>query len=350
MKRVANLLKIYFILVCFGCSSEQDEPVLNDFRVTKKLEHYQSPIDSKDIGEVVDILIMDSVLVTSNMYEEFIFKIYNINTGKVINQCISKGRGPGEVLDPNLISKYNDTTFTTFDVNKKELIYYSILELCKGSSSSLKDVQLDFGIFRANPLNDSLVICTGVFEDGEYYLINMNSKDRVSTLEYPYVKQLEMILPFTKGFLLQGELALRPFHNEFVKVCNGAGIIEIGTINDEIMENVFTKVYFNPIFKLNGIHPAFARESKFAFHSLNVTKEYFYTIYSGNSMAEKGGEFTAGHNLLVYNWHGQPVINYQLDRKIKRFTLNIERSIAYGYCTNPTTGEPEIVYYKLPNL
>jgi hypothetical protein len=351
MKFIRQLC-IYFshiyILFCSGCTTQNSDSVLHEFKVTKKLTHIQSNIKNDDIGEVVDILVKDTILITNQMFNEYIFKIFNVKTGETLCQCISKGKGPGEMLKPNLINEYNDSLFSTFDVNRKELIYCSYDGLCHEDPNSIIYHKLNYNAFRAYPLNDSLVICTGIFDEGQFILVNMHSKKIIATQDYPSIDNLGKFNNVIKGLLLQGEMALRPGHAEFVYVCNGADIIEMGNIHDNLINNTLTKVYSLPKFEVRGNTPVHPKESKFAFHSLIGTQKYFYVIYSGNSMAEKGSEFTAGRNLLVYNWKGEPIINFELDRAIKRMTFDERKRIIYGYCTAPTTGEPEFVTYQLP--
>jgi hypothetical protein len=333
-----------------GCNTKYNDPVLDNFKRTQKLKHFPSRIESDSIGAIIDLLIMDSVLVTNNMYEEFVYRLYNINTRQPIINCVKKGRGPFEVLQPNLLNRDSNTIFSTFDVNSRSLIFYTISDLINGILGSIKVVRLDYNIFRAIPINDSLVLCTGAFENGEFILINMNSKNIISTLNYPKSKEFESISDFTRGFVLQGELALRPNNVEFVKVAGSAGIIEIGKIVNGKMKRVISEEYYYPTFKLNGKFPVYAKETKFAFHSLIATEDHFYVIYSGNSIADKGKEFTSGEHILIYDWELNPIIHCKLDRELKRMSINIERNIAYGYSINSISGEPEIVCYELPNL
>lgn len=347
-RQLSAYLLVVYILSCSACSFKKSDFVLGDFKLTKKLTHVQSQIKSDDIGDVIDIMVKDTILITNQVFNEYIFKIFNVKTGEIICQSISKGKGPGEILKPNLLNEYNDLMFTTYDANRKELIYCSYNGLCQRDPNSLKYYKLNFNIFRAYPVNDSLVICTGIFDEGQFILINIHSKKIIATQDYPSIDKLKDFNNVTKGLILQGEIVLRPGHAEFVKVSNGAGVLEIGNILDNRIKNYLTKVYFISKFEIRGNAPVYSKESNFAFHSLVGTRKYFYVIYSGNSMAEKGSEFTAGRNLLVYNWEGEPVINFQLDRAIKRMTLDKTRKIIYGYCTNPTTGEPEFVTYHLP--
>jgi hypothetical protein len=332
------------------CTTQKRDSVLNEFKVTKKLAHIQSNIKNNDIGEVVDILVKDTILITNQMFNEYIFKIFNIKTGATICECIPKGKGPGEMLNPNLIKEYNDSLFSTFDTNRKELIYCSYEGLCHENPNSLIYHKFNYSVFRAYPINDSLVICTGIFDEGQFILVNMHSKKIIATQDYPSIAKLEKSTNAIKGLLLQGEMSLRPGHNQFVYVSNGVEIFEIGNIHDNLINNTLTKVYSIPKFELRGNIPVHPKESRFAFHSLIGTQEFFYVIYSGNSIIEKGSEFSAGRNLLVYNWKGEPIINFELDRAIKRMTLDERKRIIYCYCTDPNTGEPEFVTYQLPNI
>ncbi len=344
-----TILLFIQIMSC-GCTIRDKDIVLRDFKKKIELRHTPTLIKSGDIGEIVDILILDSVLIANEMFNEKIFKFYNVKTGEIIHQACNRGKGPNEILYPNLMNKYNDSTFTMFDITKKELIYINILNFSKGNTNFVKKDRLNFSIFRANSVNDSLVLCTGVFEDGGYYLINKNIANNIVALDYPPYTQVEKLTNVTKGFILQGELALRPNHNEFVKVCNGAGVFEIGKIDNFELEYTFTKTYFFPDIKLVNNRVIHSPKDRYAFHSLLVTENVFYVVYSGKSLEKEGGEFSSGHNVLVYDWSGNPIANLQLDRDVKRMSLDEKNNTIYAYSVNPITGEPEIITYKLPLL
>jgi hypothetical protein len=114
-------------------------------------------------------------------------------------------------------------------------------------------------------------------------------------------------------------------------------------------QRITSRSYFDPIIDVVEGHGVFKRNNLFTFRSATSTNKYIYVIYSGRSRDEFGDECYAGDNLLVYDWNGNPVVNYKLDRFLKIMALDVDKMQVYGFCTNPMTGEPEIVKYQLPH-
>ena len=130
-----NLLLILVIL--FGCNhqSEIKDPVLKEFKKNKALHYSVTQINPDDLGEVVDILLEDTLLVVNEIFSDKIFKIFNIKSGHLIGRFISRGDGPNEMQFPGLITSYNSHLFSTFDVNRKRLIFLSIMDFMKNKET-----------------------------------------------------------------------------------------------------------------------------------------------------------------------------------------------------------------------
>ncbi|MCK9413562.1 MAG: TolB-like 6-bladed beta-propeller domain-containing protein [Prolixibacteraceae bacterium] len=340
------------LLMQLGCNSATTkDPILADFSKTMQLKMENSSIKSSDIGEIVDMLVIDSLLISDEIFSKKIFKLYNKRTGKLLSNFIDKGRGPNEMLFPRILNYYNSDYFTLFDEDKRELIYFSLNEIrnknyqfyCKKNVELTADESF---ATKSYLLSDSMLLCTGFFANGQYALYNLNSKNTNFFLDYPYDENHKGESNRIKGTAFQGEISIKPDRKKFANATRR--IFEICEIQQTDIKRIFRKIYFFPEYKVIHNSAAFLSTQPYGFHSITSTDTYVYLIYSGRSMKEYGNEYYAGNNLLVYDWDGNPVVNFILDRYLKSFALDVKQMKIYGYCTNPISGEPEIVTYQLP--
>ena len=131
------IILIILSILLWGCTNNNKEPVLTCFKNHCKINNTISKINSNDLGEIVDMAILDSTLIITEIFSTDIVKLFNVNSGKLIG-TIKKGKGPQEILSPGVISKYSDKIFTIFERSRKELLYFSIDSLRKKNSFPLK--------------------------------------------------------------------------------------------------------------------------------------------------------------------------------------------------------------------
>lgn len=350
-----NHLKYYYILVIIiiqsvsGCTknSKTNDPVLTVFNKHINLTSNKSKINSDEIGELVDLQIFDSVLLWNEMFSPKIYKLFNIKTGKLMAQSIRKGRGPNEQSLPNLLTQYDQNTVSTYSRTKKELIFLNLKDILNGDIKFEKTVKVNSNAFQVYPINDTLLISTGIFENGQYSIFNISSQKTSAFLKYPPLKN--DVNEKTKGFIFQNEISLKPDKKKFVSVYSSQSIIEICSIQDGSIKREHLTTYEIPEVILKNGSPVYPKDSKFAFHSVSSNNEHIHLIYSGRSYADHGEYRYGGNNLLVYDWNAKPILRYKLDRYLLRATIDYASMILYGYTIHPNTGNPEIVTYNLSN-
>lgn len=342
-----------FILVCtgFSCSIDVSRSVLSDFNNMINLKLNVSPIESIELGELLDMVAFDSILIINEAFEEQIFKYFNVTNGNLGSNFVNRGKGPNELMFPGLMCALDDSIFSTYEANKKQLVYFNVHDIIANFHQFEKTIDTnlsDLIIFQSYPLNDSLIIFTGIFEDGKYCLYNSLSENMIITVEFPDDENHQEENNFIKSMAHQGEIAIKPDKRKFVFVCRN-GYFDICSVsqNELFLEN--RKLYHLSDYKVIGDNVvAHSSKSAYAFHSVEATNSYIYMIYSGRTQDEFGSEYVAGNNILVYDWNGNPVVNFKTDRYLHRMTLDGKNLIIYGYCINSVTGEPEIVTCQLP--
>ncbi len=342
-----------FVLVCIGisCSIDSSQSVLSDFDNTINLELNVSPIESVELGELLDMVSFDSILIVNEVFKEKLFNCFNVNNGHLVSNFVNRGKGPNELMFPGLICALNDSVFSTYSANKKQLIYFNVFDIINGFYQFGKVVNTDLPnliIFQSYPLNDSLIIFTGIFENGKYCLFNSISGNTIIEVEFPIDEEHQTDNNYIKSMAHQGEIAIKPDKRKFVFVCRN-GYFDICSISQDGLFLEKRKLYYLSDYKVVGNSTvAHSSKSAYAFHSVEVTDNFIYMIYSGRMQDEFGSEYVAGNNILVYDWNGNPVVNFKTDKYLHRMTLDKNNLIVYGYCINSVTGEPEIVTCQLP--
>ena len=79
-----------------------------------------------------------------------------------------------------------------------------------------------------------------------------------------------------------------------------------------------------------------------------TTEKYIYALYSGRTREEEGTESYEANDILLYDWEGNPVVNYKTDRFIRNIKYDEDEEIFYSYIVNSETGLPEIFTFELP--
>jgi len=340
------------VLITFiNCSKKNTDTVFLEFDNTVNLKSANTNIESSDLGEVVNMLICDSILIVNEMFTENIFKLFDLKTGRIVANCISKGRGPNEMLGPGIITRYKDDIFSTYPNNMQQLIYISAYDLVKGENKFRQVDKLSIpGALKTYPINDSVTISTGIFEHGRYCLHNKHSKTTVLKFDYPTDKEHKKESKIALGLAYQGLITVKPDQTRFAFAASSSGNFEIyKLLLDKDFERVVQKNYFLPKYANdNNKSVVFLKNSKEGFMSIASTGEHVYVVYSGRSREEYGTNTYNSDNILVYDWDGRPIVRFKLDRDIKNMALDEDGMKIFGYSINPVSGEPEIISYELP--
>ncbi|MBI9064842.1 MAG: hypothetical protein JEZ14_22845 [Marinilabiliaceae bacterium] len=346
-----TVLLLLFNGVFFACNYSNSDPVLKEFKKKAVLKSVVTKINSDDIGEHVDMLLIDSVLIINEMSNEYIYRLFNINNGNLIKNCIKRGSGPNEMIFPRAISYYKDDLFTSYSNSRNELLYFSLNDLLNGDDHFYRSQEIDMQTsFRGYPINDSLIICTGMYEKGRYGLYDIKNKDGSVKYDYPSDQKHEEESDLLKGMVFQGEITMHPNRNMFAHASLAACELEIFSIGKNDFERDFQKVYFLPNYTVRDNRYKLDKSNKLGFMSMISTDSFLCVLYSGRSTKEFGMECFSSNALLIYDWSGNPIIHFELDRQIKDITIDNENMIIYAYSINQYSGEPEIISYELPNF
>jgi hypothetical protein len=246
---------IKIVLICFvfshTSSFAKDDPVLSSFKKTVDIKCETSPINSDDLGEVVDFVLFDSIVVVNEMFQPYIFKYFNRNTGKKSGDFIRKGNGPNELNRTGGLERYNDSLCVAFDAVRKDLVYLNSNDILQKKYKFYKVVNFDnpsLIFFRVYPVSESMYLCTGVFEKGAYCVYNSKTKEYKTSIDFPVEEKHKNDNNQQKSMANQGKIALSPDKSKFV-FASSRGYIDFCEINNLNIEMVKRNFYFSPEYK-----------------------------------------------------------------------------------------------------
>jgi hypothetical protein len=337
----------------WSCCIKDVDPVLINFDNNIDLQSVNSSISSSDIGEIVDFRVVDSLLVINETFNDYIFKIFNLNNGKLITQNIKKGKGPDEMISARAFGYYKNDIIVSYIENQKKMIYISLKDMLNQHNHFMKVKEVAKGdsafIFKCYPINDNLVMCTGVFDKGRYCMVDFESGNWSVKYDYPYDVLHKNEGNDIKAFAFQGEISVKPDFSKFAFATSSSGNLEFFNIENNDFNKFFEKSFYLPEYKgFKGRGAASLKSNKNGFISIASSNKYVYILYSGRSKMEYGNQSYCANNILVYDWEGSPILNLKVDNLLRDMTLDLNNHKIYGYCIDNENGEPKIVKYDLP--
>lgn len=331
-------------------------------------------IKTKSILLEGKVLLQDSIL-WSNCIEGFSdnrivlrcflsdtsYYIHQINADSLIyvTRFGRRGSGPHEFLNP--ISYINtDKTLNIFEKTGKLKAFK--IKLTSNIDDYNNWIELPMAISEKEYVwkkfieqDSTMIIALG----GDLY-----SKGLLSVI-YPkenLIKNLDISYPLDnneagdgiKRFVYNnGDILKRPQKNEYVYYCSMGNYVEILDISDiyNIKRRVIVDDY--PIYEGSGLNPQYDNESYTGVKTY-VTQNYIYVIPEPYQKKEylsmlnyKGYPNSYGDQLYIFNWEGDFVHLYELDRPISTFAVVEDDSSLYGATESLKDGEIYIVKYSL---
>ena len=361
MKRFMHSAVLHGIIgaamVCAAaaCTQRSDcELVLDDFSEVVRI----APSDSVDL-EQFGIFTPSSVipyrdwLILKLSGGTHLVDIVKPSTEEKI-ECFRIGRGPGEI---NLVMTIQaiDSLLYVFDAGKQTYYTLDIERTIEERQQVLKDeIPLNSGngvdVFNRPmfmykygsgylssfingdntwfcSLNDRFDIVT------EIPLVDFRSTDELSALE-------------NSAFQLSSLFSASPGGTKGVAAMADCGTFSVFDINGDSLTERVRKIYYEPrLYSLEGkmISPAHDRSNTQAFYSAASTEENIYLLFSGKQLGDMTYPTYECNHLLVYDWDGNPVRRYELEKAINSIYLHDGR--IYGSSMYP---ESRIYVYELP--
>lgn len=333
MKLIFIILAIF---ITIGCKSNYKSDGKSDSR--KLFSHHddtligevlQTPIWSK---KPVGVSVSPYGLLAAPAFSDGVVAIYDTTSGKLITSQFKMGKGPDEFIDPiEMGYKYGDSTFCVWDLGKLSINLYKVSE--KGFSKIRS--------FQYNGINPSEL--RSVSDSTDVILTSIPNQsiilmDKNGTLDaIPYRVLNEPNLDYTRCYNSSGIdtseknklLFIAASHLPFISCYSYAG--------NRIVK-LWDKMVFKPDFEIANGWIKLNKEGFMGFDRIRVSDKFIYLSHQeitfSDWLEDKDKNLTQ-ITLLIFDFDGNLVKTYLLDRNLELFTVTPDDRILYGTIKKP---------------
>ncbi|MDD2474490.1 MAG: BF3164 family lipoprotein [Dysgonamonadaceae bacterium] len=339
-----HLLLLSLLLFFISCIDNASSD--GTFPETKTIKHTKVFSNNEPIFRGGDMLYFerDNSLIIVIYNDDYNLLKVNLNDNS-ITKLLPVGNGPDEFVNIDISQKTSDSTFLFQDSNSAQLYEMNII------TGEMKK-EYDYagrGYMKIVKMND-YYIGTGVFNEGMFAVTNNN--DSVRYVHHYPEDNIDNSKTASKAMAYQGKL----FSNnsrERVMFCSiRFPYFEIFQFNQYKVSSV-KKSYIGEFEYTispyeNMTFAAVAKNNREGYVDACTTSENIYLLYSGRSVAdadiETNEQASLSNQILVYDWDGNLVMQYETDVDLTSICVNESETIIYGVSFNP---DPEIVIFKL---
>lgn len=361
-------LHILFIFICVSCSLNKNESFLDQLKENKNTKIEGSILKSDSIiwgRSLVDII--DNKLIIQNFNIDYAFTIFSIENNILVKEkdLIKKGNGPYEMIYPACFIDQatkniyfydiNGTNITVYKINNKNLDMHQTSNWTQNHISNIDNYFWSMtGGFAI--MNDSSYILLGGTLDKTNMLsiIDQNNKKIIdSNIDFPSDKcRTEIIIK--RQIYNNGGIKKRATNNQFLYYCLEGNYAEIISFKNK--HKATRKVIINdlPIYTTadNGITPK-GNDNNLRGLKAYTTNQYIYIMpyplrhkdFIGKDNY-KGYPIYYNNDIYVFNWNGDFIKSYTLNKLIDTFVVDESDTSLFGITTDENN-EYQIIKFPL---
>lgn len=330
-------------LLLLSCTGREKEMKLGNFRIDGELAGQTIPITDKVLMPLKIFASEDKILILDYTRKD-VFKVMQLPGYEYLYSSGNIGEGPDDFINVNPESTcLKDGIFEFLDLGRVRRFALSNVGLSEIESFSLPT--LSSPLNNLEKISDTVYIAnTPVYseDDFEHMIININSSEvgkRFGNFpkgNFKLSNQQEKHIAFhciSTANSSSGRLATFYTYFKRFKIYDESGDL----IKEVVIRPNGEKQYLIKDNKLNIIH--FAEP----FSSGN----YVYALYIGKSVRDLENYVEEYFPLLtIWDWDGNPIAQYQLNKPITSFTISEDKHRLYGISY---LNMGEIYQFELPD-
>lgn len=326
----------FLVLSCADKKSGKDIDSIDD--VVTHLIHGEELVMDLFLATPYQIEIMDSLLIIMDKVDDRVIVMYDVKNNRVVNRVIKEGQGPDEILQPiSMNLSLDNKSLAIFQRQNGAYGEYNLADLVNSNISPMN--KLNFKLAdRIVEVNDGF-LATGPYENGMFTMWDKKGTLLNTINIYPdYIQSIED--PMSRYRLSQGHIA----YNKKAKTIAFAGYftgdIAFYRLSDNNLLEIEKFSFGNNRLKKKIVRTGninIEREDIVHCYGINSTADYFYILYSGESM---GNSQHAKKNYVIkYSAKGEFVECYRTDvplvsiciseRDDKLYAVSLSESLDY---------------------
>lgn len=352
-----NMNKTDFLAIILGalgmtsCNSPQSKSMADVFP-NNLVTLVESPynLDMNALAHIEGLMINDSSLIVCDYHSGESYTLFDLKTGSMLGRYGTVGQGPKEI-PLGCAGSLEGNSFYAFDDQVKIIVKYDIDSLRQNIHSPLvrlskydiKDAQLS----KIVPINDSLFVGAGVYQEKyQYLLFNKASKVLNYAVEI-YNSQESGFNIYHKYLSNQGNLEKRPGKNQFVYSINLSSNLDFFEVRGNDISLTKSLRFGNPEYQpaqngsLNRVIPT--ENSIMGYLDISATDEYVYALYSDKKW--KDSRYNSDM-VLTFDWQGKMIRMYKLPQPAYYIAVD-ENSHRMYAAVMRESGEWDIASYDI---
>ena len=306
-----------------------------DFLIERELPEKTIIHDIPAMG-IGKIFLTDSLFITQDVRaQKNYIKIYNYKNNSLVAQFGNTGRGPGQMITPQLNSLSDDDEyFILYDPNLKRM---NFCEISSFSDTPLKSLNFDdFDInylLKAYRLNDNKIIVTGMFQDNLFAVCDLQNNSVTKHGELPF-------RPGRAGNnfyweLNMGNFIITPDKKNLVYTAINFGYICCYEIRDSDFIKKWDFWFSEPKYSIRSGRIQWKRDNLMGIMDVVVTNDKVFAIYHGKPMAaiRSNSPEDSPETILVFSLEGKPLAKFNTKSPVVRIGANPDGEI-FGVTKN----------------
>lgn len=318
--------------LCCGCM-HTTEIKLNEFVVEFDDFSFRDSLEfvtmsDEILDEPAKILLYENLLVIKTFCKnrDNFLTVYSLEENKIINELVSYGDGPGEMLSCDI--GLFDNKLWLYDMSKMNIGFVSVDSLMINRPSIARYKLNNHPYYRVAMLNDSIMLGTNdMSSKSKISYVNINTGTVIGRGEYSYLNN-----SIDLGALIDAcscYVDVNPMTKDIILSYRYTDVVEFYDCKGQIKSALQGPECFDITFRPNGMSMAKTKDTRKAYVNSYVTEKYIYLLYSGCNRTEDN--WANGTEIFVFSWDGRPQKRYILSQPVYAFAVDEDKQVIYSY-------------------
>ena len=340
-------LVLFSLLILTGCEEkEKKQTIVKEFPSSQKLKG--EPLTSIVPYYPYKINVEDTLLIVLNRDGKNFFQVYNTNTMQLMTEFGSKGRGPGEFLEPAFINQKIDLDeklyHLIYDTGIKRISYVNIGDFVKNKTATIKQEKLpkrmgdpDRFIYYSDTLS---ITAPGDMGGGRFQIFKGDSMQTTG-----YLPKLAFDIHKDNYYSIYNNTSSL-IHNKKRKIVGTTHMLGQYDFFDFSGNLLYSTVIHRDENLKKNIKSSMEIKNPirmFYRTDLKSVGDLIYSIYYKYE-STKGSSSTKSR-IHVLDWNGNPIKEYLLDKLILSFAYDKINNCFYGIA--PYEEDYQIIKYDI---
>ena len=341
MNKYHFIVPILILNIAFSCTSNsyKDAKSFSYIDLGEPIALQGTIIEFDDLlMRPVEIKVLDSLLIMKNLGTEYHFHVFNIYDNRKKGELVLFGSGPEDMISPAIISS-DDSYIWILDNQVRSVAKCSLtITNDKYYMKILKKIGISEYADNAAMLSDESIISVVLNPQMKRFCLFDNTGQFVNDFgEYPEsnldFRELEIMEAFLCDFVINyKEQKLFMTHKQ-------TDLIDVYSLDGKLINRMHGPDAFFPVVKQvqNGnyisVRSQAGRSRDAYFRPKNAGDEVFVR-YSGRVFEPDTHDYL-NNTIFVFNWDGEPLRVYKLDKPIFSFDVDYKNRVIYALSDRP---------------